>query len=233
MDTKMKNNNKRSHIRRMLAATALVLLGGCAAPSLNTEGEASFDGLYPVQHTVFDRVWARPDYDFSHYQQLMLQSAGIKYREVKDVSTSYALRRGEDEFPISQDARERLKEELREGFAAELEKIEGYAFTETPGPDVMIVRAGLVDVVSHVPPDVPGRSDIYLSSVGEGVLVFELLDSESEQVFVRALDKRAAASMGPALRSSVPANSAEVKRLAREWGRLLTDGLEKMQTGFE
>ena len=42
---------------------------------------------------------------------------------------------------------------------------------EEPGPDVLIISGGLHDIVSNVPPPTVGRSDIYLSSVGEITLI--------------------------------------------------------------
>ena len=57
-----------------------------------------------------------------------------------------------------------------------------------------MIRGGLIDVVSHVPPETVGRSDIYLKSVGEATLVIEISDSESNAPLVRIVDRRAAGS---------------------------------------
>ena len=56
-----------------------------------------------------------------------------------------------------------------------------------------MIRAGLLDVVSFVPPDpVGGRTEIYLSRVGEATLVLEIRESESGATLIRAVDRRAA-----------------------------------------
>ena len=46
------------------------------------------------------------------------------------------------------------------------------------GPNTMILRGAALDIISRVPPDTVGRSDIYLSTMGEATLVLELLDAE-------------------------------------------------------
>lgn len=82
-------------------------------------------------------------------------------------------------------------------------------------------------MVSFVPPETVGRSDIFISRVGAITLVVELRDSESNAVLARTADRRAAERAGGRGQHSNPVtNQAEVRRLARRWAIWLREGLE-------
>ena len=94
----------------------------------------------------------------------------------------------------------------------------------------LLINSGLLDVVSRVPPETIGRSNIYISSVGEATLVLEIRDSMSGAIFARAVDRRAAEREAWLMDSNRVTNRAEVRRLARAWGRRLRQGLERLMT---
>ncbi len=58
----------------------------------------------------------------------------------------------------------------------------------------------------------------------------ELRDSESNAVLVRVIDRRAASSTGPAMRSSSVSNWSEVQQLARDWATRLRTSLDEAAT---
>ena len=104
--------------------------------------------------------------------------------------------------------RERLLATVREAFLKELGKSTRFTLVDEPGPDVLMIRGTLLDVVSFVPPDTAGRTEVFLSSVGEATLVLEVRDSITHAIFARAVDRDAAASMGRTLqRSNRPMNT--------------------------
>ena len=216
-----------------LSAIALLCTGCAMNPTIDTSADAglSFDGLYPVEGTRADKAWARQDVDLSIYDKIMLEGVGIHYRPVKDVSRAAQSRASE--FPISAETKKEMREVLSEGFLKELSKTDRFEFVSEPGPDVLLIRGALIDVVSRVPPDRAGRSEVYLSSVGEATLVVELIDSQSEAVLIRSVDRRAAEKVGPARASNTASNRAEVRRLAASWGRSLREGLEYLADEFE
>ena len=85
----------------------------------------------------------------------------------------------------------------------------------------------MLDVVSFVPPEPVGRSDVYLRSVGEATLVVELRDSITNAILARSVDRRAAERPGQDLQWSNPVNNrAEVRRLARRWATRLRENLD-------
>lgn len=103
-----------------------------------------------------------------------------------------------------------------------------------PGPEVLLIRGALLDVISYIPPEpVGGRVNVYLSQVGEATLVLELRDSITEAIMARAVDRRAAEGMTRLTESNRVSNVTEVKRLARHWGRLLQTRLDELAISAE
>ena len=222
--------------RHMLLVVACLSVAACATKPLvidTSEGaELTYDGLSPVDNTRVDKAWARRDLDLAGYDKIMLVSAGIHYRPVKATTRSAALRSGKSEFPLTEEQKARVKEVFSTEFREELAKLENLEFVDEPGPDVLIVRAALLDVVSKVPPQPIGRSSIYLDVIGYATLVIEFIDSQSGTVLVRAVDLDAAQQQGIAFESNPVTNMAEVRRLAKQWAQLLRRSLEELSTNL-
>jgi hypothetical protein len=99
-----------------------------------------------------------------------------------------------------------------------------------PGPDVLTLTGGLLDVVSAIPPESAGRNDFYVFDIGSAKLVLELQDSRSNEILARALDGRNAQPLSMQ-KSSPGSNAQEVKREFRKWGKRLTVALDLLHEG--
>ncbi len=95
------------------------------------------------------------------------------------------------------------------------------------GPDVLILRGTLLDIVSFIPPEMKGRGEIYLSSVGAATLVVKGIDSMSGEVVFRAMDRRSAAT-NRMVRATTVTTWSEVSRWARRQATILREGLESI-----
>lgn len=200
-------------------------------PEIETgsKAEVTADGLHRVKRTVLDAAWVKPDLDLTQYTKLMVANAGVSYRKLKDVSGPRA--RSETQFAVQEKNKARFEGILREEFTEELEKLERYEIVTEPGPDVLLMVGAVVDVVSRLPPDLDrmGRGGVYLESVGDATLIIELRDSLSNEVLVRAADRKAAESPFVFEANSVTVWS-EVRQLAKHWARLLRKRLEEIST---
>jgi hypothetical protein len=221
-------------MRLVMIMTTLVLIAGCASEPAVQEGpdaEVTYDGLHRIDHAAFQYAYIDPDADWGRYDKIMPGGAQFEFRAVKKTSGTYRSRSTDTEFYMDDDARARLEQEVTAVFAEELAKSERFTVTESAGPEVLIIRGGLTDIVSNVPPEYVGRSEVFLSSVGEATLVLEIVDSMSGEVLFRAADRRAAERAGGTLARSTPGtNWAEVRRLARSWGSRLREGLDSVPT---
>jgi len=223
-------------VKKTLILIAAVVVAGCStAPPTIQQGpnaEVSFDGLHLIDNSVFQMAWADPDIDFSRYSKVMPGGATFQFRAVKKTGSSTAARRSNTtEFYIEDSDRERLETTVSDIFAEELSQSTRFTATDTAGQDVLIIRGGLQDIVSNTPPELMGRGNIFVSSVGEATLVVEIIDSMSGEVIFRAVERRAAQRPGGQM---MDANSvtvwAEVRRLARNWATTLREGLDSIPT---
>jgi len=221
-----------------LACVAAATFAGCtaSAPTVDTsaEDEMTYDGLYPVRGGRADVAWARPDVDLTQYSKIMLQGIGVEYRPGGESGRSYMARTSDSHYEVTEEQKDRFEATMREAFLEELARSERFTIVTEPGPDVLLIRGGLLDVVSYVPPEPVGaRSNVYLSRVGEATLVLELRDSITEAILARAVDRRAAERVSGMSQSTRVQNRAEVRRLAQNWARMLREQLDEFGTPTE
>jgi Protein of unknown function (DUF3313) len=214
-------------MHRLFIASLVVLLAaaltGCATgPKGKPELEESttFDGLVKVKKPSAGIAWMRPDFSLAGYTKIMLRSAGIQYRPIPRADRDKA-------FPLSEKQQARLQKTVGDAFRAELAQSKKFQLVNEPGPDVLTIWGGLMDVVSYVPPEPMGRGDIYLRSIGEATLVLEIRDSESNATLVRVMDRRAAETGQNFQMSNTVTNWSEVQHLARTWATALRSRLDE------
>jgi len=213
----------KNEIRILILACALVLAGFANAQA----PEVSYDGLVKQEKGRFKLTYVDPDIDFTAYNKYIPGSAQFQFRAVKKTSSTTARRSNQREFWISEKDQQKLEETVSSIFADELSKSETFTEVDEPGPDTLIIRGALHDIVSQVPPDIIGRGEIYLSSVGEATLIIEAVDSLSGEVIFRAIERRAAQRPGgQAIMSNTVTTWAEVRRLARRWASNLREGMD-------
>jgi hypothetical protein len=214
--------------------TAAVLLGACAGePTIQTgpDAEKTFDGLVRIDNSRFANAWIDPDVDLRQYTKIIPVRAEFEFRAVKENRQATTLNRStQNEFWITPENRERLVDEVSAVFQDELARSSSFTVTDTPAPDALIVVGTLHDIVSRTPPDLVGRGEIFISSVGEATLVLELRDSLSGETIFRAVDRRAAEQPGGTnmIRSNAVTTWSEVRRLARRWAVRLREGLDSI-----
>ena len=180
-------------------------------------------------------TWVRPDADVGRYSKLYLWQPEFQFREGGETSagtTSELLRGDSGPFAISAEDQERFKQQVTDVFVAELARGKLFEVVDRVGPETLIVRAGFLDIVSDVPPNVERYGNIHLASVGEATIVFELIDASTAVIQARAAERQL---IQPEWRTrgvnTAPANSAtvwsDVERWAREQAQDLRKALEK------
>jgi hypothetical protein len=221
----------KEHLAHALAATVLVaLVTGCTStpPSIDSSpgAEVTFDGLNEVLNSSADKAWARSGMDLSGYRKIMLQGAGIEYRPGGASGRAYMARSMGGPYEVTEEQKARFEQVVSEAFREEMARSERFEIVNEPGPDVLLIRGAILDVVSYIPPDdLSGRVEVYLSSVGEATLVLEIRDSITNAIMARAIDRDAADS-STMFNSNRVTNSSEVRRLVQGWARALREGLE-------
>jgi len=219
-------------ILSLILLSLFVVACTSAPPALQTgpDAERTFDGLVRVDNSRFQNAWADPEVDFRQYSKVMPGGARFEFRAVSKTAGRTTLSRGsQSEFWISEANRDKLVDTVSGVFNEEISKAQGWESAEEAGPDVLILRGALLDIVSFVPPEMIGRGEVYLSSVGQATLVVEGIDSMSGEVVFRAVDRRSIESGGDTMtRANSVSTWAEVRRWARRYATRLREGLESV-----
>jgi hypothetical protein len=214
--------------RRLIRGIALggfvAALAACnATPPPEDRVVLSYDGLTPIEDTLMTQVWVREGFTLAGYDKVMLIGADIQYRPLQQTAETGNGR----DFPITEAQKENFEALISEEFDKALERLTLPEVTE-PGPDVLLVRGTMLDVVSRVPPPGSEQTGHRLDSVGQATFVVELIDSQSNAVLVRALDIRAAAIPGQADSSDQITRDAAVRQLIARWASMLVDALNDL-----
>lgn len=220
-------------MKNLVAVAAAVIIAGCATqePTVQTgpNAETTFDGLVRIDNARFAAAWIDPEIDIRQYNKIIPGAAEFEFRAAQKVSASTARNTNKREFWISDANKQRLTELVSDVFTEELQRSEHFTLVEEPGPDTLIIHGALHDIVSKVPPQDVGRSEVWLRSLGEATLIIELRDSLSNEVIYRAVERRAIENAGQQMtRANTATSWAEVRRWARRWAVRLREGLDSV-----
>lgn len=213
--------------RILLCLLLSVAFVGCAPRTptieMGPEAEVTHDGLHRVRPTFrVQRAWVKPGFDLSPYSKLLPVDAGIHYRRPP--------RRSQREFPLSDSQRAWVAEELRTALQREVERRDEWELVTETGPDVLILRAAIVDLVVTADGRQSGRDRTYSQSIGQATFVVELFDSESREILARTADRRSIDHETSSWRNDPIANRAAARRTIRTWAGRLAAAFDAART---
>ena len=220
-----------------LCAAAVLVIATHAQEPVGTAAAEAKDEMVQVR-TRFKDTWVHPDADIGHYSKILLGEADFEFRDVGPTQRTRSSLRStsnKQEFGIAESDREKFKQVVGDAFRKEMERSKKFEIVDRAGPHTMLVQGAVMDIVSHVPPAMVGRGEVYMSSVGEATLILELLDSETGAVLAYVEDRRKMEKPGGGRIDSMtmPTNSvtvwSDVGRWARSAASRLRSELEKAQ----
>jgi len=189
----------------------------------------------------FAGTWVHPDADITQYSKLYPWNAEFQFRDVGETRSTASTSASLDSsgpYAISDEAKAQFEEIVKDSFVKALGQSKRFEVVDQVGPDTLIVRAALLDIISVVPPKTTGVHDVHLSAVGEATFVFELIDAETGVIQARVAERRRIqpkSAMGTV--STVPTTSAtvwsDVKLWANQVGQDLRRTLEKAKKKAE
>ena len=206
-------------MRQVLAVLCAFFIALQAAaqqdPMTAVDGQAD---LEPVKKAKFRNTYVNTDADFSQYSKLFLGDAFFDYRDegTAHSTRSTMTRSSKSVFGISDSERQKFEQVVDEAFIKELGKAKNFSIVDDLDENTMIMRGAVVDIISRVPPEFVGRSEVYLASVGEATLVMEFLDGKTGEVLARIAERRTI-GRGQIDMMSMPANSVTVWADVRRW----------------
>ena len=230
---------KKVSFAKRVAAILCIPLFGIATAQGETmqESEDSLSHLEKGQ-SGFRETWINPSADWTSFDSLYLWEAEFQYRDVGPARRTRGtmMNTRQREFGISEADRQKFEEVVSAVFVGELQKAKNFKIVDEIGPNTLIMRGALLDIISRVPPETIGRGEVYLTNVGEATLVLELIDSrDGEVVAVVSERQKMQSGTGRIDEFSRPANRvtvmADVKRWARRAASKLRGELEKALAG--
>jgi hypothetical protein len=216
-----------------LAAAALGLIlawGGSlamgASPRDLPPPPPDAEGLERTPSSKVDEFYLRPGASFTAYRRVLLEPVDVSFnklwaREHRNVDANQSAK-----------LRAQLARAARTEFARQLQRRDGFEVVEAPGPDVLAVRAAIVNLDIHAP-DVMDSSvrRSYVLKAGEGTLVAELRDSQTGTLLARVVDRREMREYPEFQLATSVSNSADAQELVGLWARMLRRYLETAREG--
>jgi len=218
--------------RHRFSVTAATLIGAITfSAALAAENpSSSWDGLIAVKSKRLDAVYLMPDADFRTYTKVMFDpvEVALKKNWLRDYNRTAGDLSGQISNADVQKAFETIRTKFGDIFAKAYSDA-GYQVVTTPGPDVLRVRTGVMNLSVTAPDTRPaGSSRTYSREAGEATLILEARDSESGALMGRAVDRRLAGDTSRLMRNSVT-NRSDFSRLFADWAKESVDGLAELK----
>ena len=192
--------------------------------------EENWEGLVRVRSDKIELVYLAPDADFRAYTQVLLDPSEMAMQK------NWLRDQRRDASSLGGQATERdITKALAQGskqfdtYFAEAFTKAGFAIATAPGPDVVRIRSGVVDIDVFAPDVSASRNRTYTEEAGAGTLVVEVRDSVTNALLGRAIERRLAGDNGPWLRTRA-SNRADFDRLFRRWAQASAEGLVELKT---
>jgi hypothetical protein len=210
----------------VLLAAMLVLTPAFAASSSELDEAMSVDGLQKTKVKGLDLAYARPGASLAGYSKFKLDPVEVAFHKNWDPKKTGS------NIKLSAQDRENIRtgvaKVVDEEFVKELQTKGGYPLVKEAGPDVLRVRAYVINLYVNAPDTMTaGRSRTYTVSAGEMTLFAELYDSETGEVLARVVDRSEARNSGMMSLSNSVVNASEARSIASSWARILRNGLDK------
>ena len=218
--------------RYRIGAAAAILIGTIALSGTlgAQEPPLTWDGLVAVKATRMDVAYLMPGADFRPYTKVMFDPTEVALK--KNWLRDYNMSSMSSSRRITDADVEKAFATIRTKFGDVFAKTfsgAGYQVVSAPGPDVLRVRTGVINLSVSAPDNMSaGRSRTYAREAGEATLVIEVRDSQSGALLGRAVDRRLAGDTPMLLRNSVT-NRSDFSRLFADWAKESVAGLNELK----
>jgi len=176
-------------------------------------------------------VFLLPGADFRAYKKVMMDPVEVAFE--KNWARDYNRDAATLSQRLDQSDLDRITKGARDAFTevfTEQYKKAGLELVTAPGPDVLRLRPGVVDLYVVAPDNMSsGRSRTYTMESGRATLFLEARDSSTGALLGRALDKRATRDTGRVQVSNSVTNLSDFKSLFRQWADISIKGFEELR----
>lgn len=218
---------------KRLALFAATIAGASmlAGPAVFAEPPTNWDGLAQVKSKRFDLVYLQPGADLRGYTKVLIEPTEVAFAKnwQRDYNRS-------SRAPSSRVSDRDVQEAITEGVRAANDIFTdawtkgGYAVVTVPGPDVLRIKTGIVNITVNAP-DRPtaGRSYSFSGEAGFATLFVEARDSLTGALIGRAIDRGIAGDNSAAWRTAV-SNRADFRQMVENWAKISVRGVTELKS---
>ncbi|MFN7400400.1 MAG: DUF3313 family protein [Sandaracinobacter sp.] len=208
--------------------TARIFLTGLALsvalPATAQSAADSWDGLVEVNARRLDAAFLLPGADFRPYTKVMIDEPEVAFRQnwLRDVNRGRSAGRR-----VTDTDAQRILDSVSASTVDIFTRAftdAGYEVVTRPGPDVLEVRTGIMNLFVNAPDTMSaGRAMSFTTNAGEATLVLEARDSQTRALLARIVDRRETRGIPGA--SNRVTNTSEFRSLANSWARIAASRL--------
>ncbi len=190
--------------------------------------DITVEGLPRVKHKRLDAAYWHLDATLAGYTKVIIELPEVSFR--KNWQRDQNRNRGSNRVTADymEDVREDLARRFVEIFSKELQEKGNYQIVSEPGEEVLLLKPEIIDLDVHAPDlKSPMRSTTYTTSAGRMTLKMDLVDSETQSLIGRVIDRRRAREDSFGRISNSVTNRAEVDRMLRRWAGILRDAMDR------
>lgn len=213
--------------RRQACFLALMLCvgGGLAASKQDLDQLMSREGLQKTKVKGIDLAYARPGASLAAYKRVMIDPVDVQFDPSWDPVRTGSL------LKLSSEEREKIRTGVativHDEFVKALQAKSTYQIATEPGPDVLRVKASIVNLYVNAPDSAgASRSRTLVSSAGRMTLQSALSDAASGQLLALVVDRRDASNGSRMQLSSSVLDEGEAQAVAADWARILRKALD-------
>jgi len=216
--------NRHRFLTGTLAGALLI-----SATTATAKPPATWDGLVQVKSKRLDLVYLMPGADFRIYTKVMIDPTEVAFeknwRRDYNNSATFSGRISESE----------LQKMINEAVPAATDIFAnawqkgGYSVVTEPGPDVLRVKTGVVNIRINAPDtQTAGRSYSFAPEAGSATLFIEARDSTTGALLGRAVDQRIVGDNGALWRTTV-SNRGDFRDVVKTWADTSVRGMAELK----
>ena len=218
-------------MKRLLVTVVLASVALAAGTTAVGKAPTTWDGLVQVKSKSLDLVYLQPGADFRNYTKVLVEPTEVSFaknwqRDYNRSSVSLSSRISDSDL---QDAITTGVKEATEIFTQAWTK-GGYQVVTAPGPDVLRVKTGVVNIRVNAPDTMTaGRSYTFSEEAGRATLFVEARDSQTGALLGRAVDQKIVGDSGALRRTSV-SNRGDFRDQVQQWANTSVRGLGELKS---
>jgi hypothetical protein len=215
-----------SHFIAALAGASMLV-----GPVAMAKPPTHWDGLVQVKSKRLDLVYLQPGADFRGYTKVLIEPTEVAFAKDWQRDHNRGSRRLSGRV-TSRDVQDAITEGVKaaDDIFTKAWSRGGYVVVTEPGPDVLRVKTGIVNITVTAP-DQPtaSRSYSFAGEAGSATLFVEVRDSLTRALIGRAIDQRIAGDNNAAWRTAM-SNRADFRQLVETWANISVRGLTELKS---